>query len=92
MSDRATLQAASAGYVGGAHLCDVCKKSILPGQQILVLIRDKYPFKCEDADDQDYDVFEWHQVCDPGTIAAENPMTTERQGNPRFASFERHLT
>lgn len=51
--------------------CPICHKPIIRGQEVYLHTREQYPYKLEDAEDQDYEVFEWHKDCDPGTLAAE---------------------
>jgi hypothetical protein len=91
MSETVLLTVANAGYDfhGCDHrdpdhcacatwdeaICPVCEERIAAGQDIYLVIRERFPYLPEDADEQDWETIEWHKACDQGSVAAEVATT-----------------
>lgn len=91
MSETVLLTVANAGYdfngctsndcngcacsVWEPQICPVCEERIEAGQDIYLVIRERYPYLAEDDEEQDWETIEWHRACDKGSVAADQAVT-----------------
>lgn len=51
-------------------VCPICDEEVIDGQEVIIVIREAFPYLAEDDRDQDWEYYAWHAGCDKGSLAA----------------------